>query len=261
MSYLNTLSKEQKKNIDLIINQAVKSGITNPNSIAAILAIVSKESEFIPKSENLNYSASRLVKVFNLSQSRANQLANKPEAIGNAIYGGRYGNAKDEGYKYRGRGFNQLTFKDNYRDYGLLVGENLVANPDKVNEPKIAAKVLMEYNKLAIKALKNNGKLSSYNSGEINDFKNLNDSTLAFYHATAGPGKSVDYVKGLKSYDPYGGMTKALNRVNDLHAYVKTKLNNIVKEDGKSINWKKVFAISIGLLAVYVLYNKVIKKK
>jgi len=253
MSYTDSLTQEQKKNIAIIKDEAVKSGITNPCAIAGMLAIVSKESSFVPKSENLNYSASRLQQVFGLSSARANEIANKPELIGNAVYGSKSGNSSTEGYKYRGRGFNQLTFKGNYDAYGKLIGENLVANPDKVNDPKTAAKVLIAFNKKGIDSLKSLGKLASYNATNINDFKNLEDATLAFYHVTAGTGKSVDYVKGLKNKDSLGGMTKALARVQDLYSYVK---DTVVKNPKKT-------GIVLGILgvAIYVLYIKVIKKK
>jgi len=253
MSYLDTLTQQQKNNINVIKEEAKKNGITNPYSIAAILSIVSKESSFKPQSENLNYSAERLQKVFNLSSSRANELAGKPEAIGNAVYGGRYGNAANEGYKYRGRGYNQLTFKGNYDTYGKLIGEDLVSNPDKVNDPKTAAKVLIAFNKKGIDSLKNKGKLNSYNSTGINDFKNLEDATMAFYHITAGTGKSVDYVKGLKNKDSLGGMTKALERVQDLYSYVKETVSKNPIKTG--------LVLGILGIAVFILYKKTIKKK
>jgi putative chitinase len=257
MSYVDTLSAEQKRNMALIKDEAVKGGITNPYSIAAILSIVSKESKFIPQSENLNYSAKRLQEVFNLPSSRANELAGKPKEIGDAIYGGRYGNAKNEGYKYRGRGFNQLTFKGNYADFGKRINEDIVANPDKVNDPKTAAKVLIEFNKQGINSLKNSGKLSAYNSTGINDFKNAEDATLAFYHVTAGTGNSVAYVKGLKTQDKLGGMTNALKRVSDLYTYVTTTIGTTVKNNpGKT-------GLILGLLgiAIYVLIKTVKKAK
>lgn len=251
MTYLDSLTQEQKNNINIIKDEAQKSGITNPYSIAAILSIVSKESSFIPQTENLNYSAKRLQQVFNLSSSRANELAGKPEAIGNAVYGGKYGNAKNEGYKYRGRGYNQLTFKGNYEAFGKIIGEDLVSNPDKVNDPKVAAKVLIAFNKKGIESLKNKGKLKEYNSTGINDFKNLDDATLAFYHVTAGTGKSVNYVKNLKSNDSLGGMTKALERVNDLYVYVKETVTKNPLKTG----------LILGLLgvAIYVLVKKLKK--
>jgi len=253
MSYTDALTQEQKTNIALIKDEALKSGITNPYAIAGMLAIVSKESSFVPKSENLNYSASRLQQVFGLSSARANEIAGKPEAIGNAVYGGKTGNASNEGYKYRGRGFNQLTFKGNYDTYGKLIGEDLVSNPDKVNDPKTAAKVLIAFNKKGIDSLKSKGKLSLYNSTGINDFKNLEDATMAFYHVTAGTGKSVDYVKGLKNKDSLGGMTKALERVQDLYSYVKETVSKNPIKTG--------LVLGILGIAVFILYKKTIKKK
>jgi putative chitinase len=243
MSYINTLSSVQKKNIETIIVQAIKSGIINPHSIAGILAIISKETQFIPKSENLNYSAKRLQEVFKLSPERANQLVGKPEAIGNAVYGGKYGNALNEGYKYRGRGFNQLTFKGNYKKYGRLIGTDIVANPDMVNEVETASKVLMSYNKEQMEALRKSGKLAEYNAKDINDFKNPKDATLGFYHVTAGVGKSVDRIKALLTNDSLGGMKKAQSRATDLYNYVESFLK-------KKPNLKSKKGISIGYITL-----------
>jgi predicted chitinase len=254
MSYVDTLDSEAKRNIALIVDEARKGGITNPNSIAGMLAIVSKESSFKPKSENLNYSASRLQEVFNISQSRANELAGKPEQIANAIYGGKYGNAANEGYKFRGRGFNQLTFKSNYKKYGDLIGEDLVSDPDKVNDVKIAAKVLIAFNKGKMQDLKQNGKLKEYNSNDINDFKNPKDATLAFYHVTSGVGKSVSKIKSLETNDPLGGMKKALSRVNDLLKFIG---NSIQKSPIKTI---AITAIIVVAAYTLIKYSGILEK-
>lgn len=84
--------------------------------------------------ENMNYSASRLLQVFPryFTKETATQYANKPDLIGNRVYGGRMGNAPDEGYKFRGRGFLQLTGKNNYRAFGEYIGVDLIDNPDLV---------------------------------------------------------------------------------------------------------------------------------
>lgn len=228
MSYLDTLSAEQKKNAELIVKAAKDSGITNPYSIAAMLSIVSKESSFVPKNENMNYSADRLQVVFKLSPQRAKELAYKPEAIANAVYGGKYGNAPNEGWKYRGRGYNGLTFKGNYKTYSDLIGVDLVSDPEKANDPYIAGRILTEYFKRNIAELNKRGKLKYYNATNINDFKNEKDSTLAFYHANAGVGNSVEYVKALQQKDTLGGMTKALARVGDLLSYVNSTISESV---------------------------------
>ena len=84
--------------------------------------------------ENMNYSASRLLQVFPkyFAKETASQYANKPELIGNKVYGGRMGNAPDEGYKFRGKGFLQTTGKNNYTRLGNYLGVDLISAPDRV---------------------------------------------------------------------------------------------------------------------------------
>jgi len=93
--------------------------------------------------ENLNYSAKALM---NTWPSRfpdadiAEKFARQPEMIANKVYSGRMGNTEDgDGAKYIGRGLIQLTGKDNYRAFGDAIGEDLVANPQLVEEPRYAA--------------------------------------------------------------------------------------------------------------------------
>ena len=53
--------------------------------------------------------------------------------------------AEGEGYKYRGRGYIQLTGKSNYEKYSSAAGVDLVKNPDLANDPKVAAKIAAAY--------------------------------------------------------------------------------------------------------------------
>jgi len=223
MAYTDTLNSQQKKNIQFIIEEAQKSGITNPNSIAGMLAIISKESSFIPKEEK-SYAGtdnSRIRKIFgsrvsSLSENELTALKSNPVNFFNRVYGGRYGNAANEGYKYRGRGFNQITFKGSYEKRGNQIGVDLVNNPDKLNEPKIAAKVAIQFFKDRIATLKRLDKLKYYNAADINDFKNTKDATMAFYHANTGAGKAVSAIKSKALGSATGGMKKALERVDSL---------------------------------------------
>ena len=69
------------------------------------------------------------------TEALANQYARQPEKIANKVYGGRMGNgteASGEGYKFRGRGYIQLTGKENYTAFGKSIGEDMTVNPDKV---------------------------------------------------------------------------------------------------------------------------------
>jgi putative chitinase len=48
-----------------------------------------------------------------------------------------------DGLRYSGRGYVQLTWKNNYRRVGDLIGIDLVSNPDRAMEPDIAATILI----------------------------------------------------------------------------------------------------------------------
>jgi putative chitinase len=93
--------------------------------------------------ENLNYSAKALMATWPSrfpDADTAEKFARQPEMIANKVYSGRMGNTEDgDGAKYIGRGLIQLTGKDNYRAFGEAIGEDLVANPQLVEEPRYAA--------------------------------------------------------------------------------------------------------------------------
>ena len=65
----------------------------------------------------------------------------------NFVYGGRFGNAPDtdDGFAYRGRGPFQLTFKDNYKRIGDMIGHDLVGDPDLVNDIAIGPQTVVAY--------------------------------------------------------------------------------------------------------------------
>jgi putative chitinase len=121
-----------------IPDTAKRFNITTPLRLAHFLAQCGHESGgFKAVSENLNYSADGLKKIFpkyfpgTLNESYARQ----PEKIANRVYSARMGNGAEssgEGYKFRGRGYIQLTGKSNYAAFDKLVDEDIISNPDLV---------------------------------------------------------------------------------------------------------------------------------
>ncbi len=125
--------------IAMIPDTAAKFQINTPLRLAHFLAQCGHESGgFRATQENLNYSAKGLNGIFKKyfpTEAAAAAYARNPQKIANKVYGGRMGNgleASGDGYKFRGRGYIQLTGKDNYTAFGKAIGEDICANPDKV---------------------------------------------------------------------------------------------------------------------------------
>jgi putative chitinase len=135
---------------------AKKFNITNNLRLAHFLSQCGHESGgFKAVSENLNYSADGLKKIFgkyfpgNLNESYARQ----PEKIAARVYASRMGNGDEtskEGFKFRGRGYIQLTGKANYTNFTKFIGEDCIANPDLVatKYPLASAAFFFDSNKL-----------------------------------------------------------------------------------------------------------------
>ena len=142
--------------VSLFREELAKVGISDKQAQANILAQVQAESGFKPRSEEVGkYSAKWLFGTFPKTANRpwgfesleeAEKVKQQgAEAVGNRIYGGRMGNKANEGYKYLGRGFIQITGKDNYEKFGKLIGEDLVGSPERANDPRVALKIAAAY--------------------------------------------------------------------------------------------------------------------
>jgi putative chitinase len=145
---------------DVVIAQipetAKKFNITNNLRLAHFLSQCGHESGgFKAVSENLNYSADGLKKIFGkyFPGTLAESYARQPEKIASRVYGGRMGNGDElskEGFKFRGRGYIQLTGKANYTSFTKFIGEDCIANPDLVatKYPLASAAFFFDSNKL-----------------------------------------------------------------------------------------------------------------
>lgn len=120
--------------------------INTPLRQAAFLAQCAHESrEFTLTEENLNYSADRLLKVFPKyfkSLEQATLYARNPRAIASYVYANRMGNGPEssgDGYRYRGRGYIQLTGHDNYMQFAAATATDALNQPSLVSDTDGAA--------------------------------------------------------------------------------------------------------------------------
>ncbi|CAB4143463.1 Glycoside hydrolase, family 19, catalytic [uncultured Caudovirales phage] len=204
------------ENIRVLINAMTQAGITNPFSQVGILGVIGKECGFIPKDEYGygNTSNARLRHLFGsrlaqFDEPQLEALKKRDEDFYDYIYGyldktpgkeWRKHTEPGDGWKYRGRGFNQITFKASYEKYGKMVGVDLVADPNQLNNIPVAAT-------LAVKFLLN-GIAGKNIQREKNSFTSVDDAVYWFVRANHGGGE----VRGSE------GHLKALDIANKLYA-------------------------------------------
>jgi putative chitinase len=137
---LNKLKGHVPDNVIAQIPEVMtKFQIDTPVKLSHFLAQCGHESAgFKAVNENLNYGAKGLLGIFKKyfpTEEKAKLYERKPEKIANLVYGSRMGNGAEtsgDGYRYRGRGYIQLTGKDNYKAFDAVVTENIVETPDLV---------------------------------------------------------------------------------------------------------------------------------
>jgi putative chitinase len=137
---LNKLSTRIPKSVvDQIPEVMSKFKIDTPLRLSHFLAQCAHESgNFKATVENLNYSKEGLMKVFKKyfpNETLAKQYERKPNAIANRVYANRMGNGDEnsnQGASFKGRGYIQLTGKDNYSAFDKFVDEDILSNPDLV---------------------------------------------------------------------------------------------------------------------------------
>jgi putative chitinase len=150
--------------IAMIPEVASKFEINTPLRLAHFLAQCGHESGgFKLTQENLNYSAKGLNGIFKKyfpTLESAVPYERKPEKIANKVYSGRMGNgaeASGDGWKFHGRGFIQLTGKENYTAFTKSIGEDCIANPDLVASKYALASAAWFFNKNSLHKMADSG--------------------------------------------------------------------------------------------------------
>jgi len=134
-----------------------KFEMNTPTRLTHFLGQCAHESgNFKLTSENLNYSTKGVIITFPKyfkQPGLAEAYARNPERIASRVYADRMGNGPEgthEGWKFRGRGYIQLTGKSNYSSFDKFVNEDIVSNPDLVAKkyPLLSAAWFFHKNKL-----------------------------------------------------------------------------------------------------------------
>lgn len=134
-----------------------KFGLNTPLRLSHFLSQCAHESgNFKEVTENLNYGTKGLRSIFGKyfkDDASAKAYERKPEKIANKVYASRMGNgdeASGDGWKFRGRGYIQLTGKDNYSQFDKVVEDDILTNPDLVatKYPLMSAAFFFEKNNL-----------------------------------------------------------------------------------------------------------------
>lgn len=201
------LNQTQLNNAKLIDAELIAIGLTNKFLRAGILAVVGKESRFMPVHET-SYSTTsnaRIRQVFGLrtlNESQLTQLKSSDEAFFNVVYARKdLGNTQPgDGWKYRGRGFNQLTGRANYTNEGKAIGIDLVNNPDLLDTPQVAAKALAHFfrSQLLIGQSGSNLFKERYNISTTKEIATIEAGATIAHQCNMGWGKTP-------AQDPTGG--------------------------------------------------------
>jgi len=150
-----------KKKLDVSVMSQIpevmqKFAINTPLRLAHFLSQCAHESgNFRLTEENLNYSSKGLLGIFPkyFDATTSELYARKPEKIANIVYASRMGNgdkSTGDGWKFRGRGYIQLTGRANYIEFSKAINEDMTMAPDTVSKkyPMLSAAWFFSKNKL-----------------------------------------------------------------------------------------------------------------
>ncbi len=177
-------------NVTLVGKTLCDYGIKNPYAIIAILSNIAKECKFVPKEEDLNYrTRTALEKSWParfkpMTDAEIKVYFNNPQKLANFVYSNRNGNGAAEtndGYKYRGYGFIQLTGRANFKKISKQIGVDIEARPELAAMPITAAKVVAQFF------------ITAYGGANRVSFTSLEEALVSITRTTNSGGFKNDY--------------------------------------------------------------------
>ena len=256
-----SLNSAQIQNAQAILKYCDTYGIKNPILKNAILTICFKESKFTAKVEICynNTSNERIRKIFgarlkNLTEAQLTALKKNCTAFFDKVYGKeaepflgfKTGNDnKGDGFKYRGRGYNGITFKVQYKDLGKKLGVDLENKPELLENPDLQAKATALY---FAEIFEKYDKLIKQKYGSsAKDIKNYDTALKLVYNINAGLGNNIESL--------------IKNDTTDGWAIVQCSKEAIPKLIGSaSGSFKPIVPLLAGLFFLAVINPKWIKK-
>jgi predicted chitinase len=213
--------KFPEENMDALLQAMDQNGITNEFARKAILGVISKESPNL--TSEISYFGTPISRIREVFSSKLAQYTDEQiegwksqgqELFDNlfweAVYGGKYGNVSPgDGAKYRGRGFNGITFKGNYENLqrlydrmGSKLGKvNIVENPEELEKPEVAAEFAVSY---FIDSFDRKGK-------DPNAYTDLDSAVQDYVQANAGWGSSLGSTVGREAIAKASAFAKSLD--------------------------------------------------
>jgi len=228
-----------------VTSAMVAAGITNEYAQNAILSNIGKESGFTPINEDLagyaKTSNENIRKIFGAranrySDNQLNEIKKNSVSFGEMIYGPEadkmaklgLGNTNEgDGYKYRGRGYIQITGRYNYTRLAKASGEDIVNDPDLINKPNVAAKIAIEFLKTD-PTLKKSGF----------DFKSQAEANRKITQAIGGTRLNLDNGYGAEILQKVDEFSKEINNLNSTGTQLdqSSKENKQLKEESTPQN-------------------------
>ena len=232
------------------INEVKKSltdaGIKNYYLQTGILSVINKESGFVPKVES-SYSKTsneRLRTIFPsklkaLPDDKLTILKKNDKVFYDFIYGNRYGNTgPSDAYNYRGRGLNQITFKDLYKHYGDIVGIDLVKEPDRLNDTTVASKVAAAFFNEGLSSGIKSGAFKQFGVEKLQDIDSIDKGLMVAYQVNAGLKTNLN--------TPF---------FKDSIALAKKNINQFIDQDSKGSGVAAII-VAILLIGTFFFVNK-----